>query len=266
MNAGRAQRVLVTGATGALGSQVVPALIRRGHPVRAMSRRPGPPGGSGAEWTVADLATGTGLPEALAGVSTVVHAAKDFSGLSTARSADAEYLSRLLPAAAAAGVGHVLYVSIVGVDRNPYPFYRVKVECERLLAGSGVPYSVVRASQFPQLVAGVLRRGLRGPLLFVPAGFAAEPVATEDLAEHLADLVGSGPSGTITEFAGPQRLRARDLAADWLRATGRRALVVPVWLRGPVARAFRMKSNIAGPGAPRGTTTWREYLSQHAGL
>ncbi|HVX44376.1 MAG TPA: NAD(P)H-binding protein [Mycobacteriales bacterium] len=255
--------VLVTGATGSLGSVLVPALTGRGHTVRAMSRRPG------EGRVVADLSTGEGLSEALAGVSVVVHAAKDLTNYRTGSSADADYLRPFLARAAEAGVEHFLYVSIVGVDRNPYPFYQVKLACERLIARSGLNYSVVRASQFPQLVLSTLQRGLRGPLCLVPLGFSAEPVAVEDVAVHIADRLEAGPSGAVTEFAGPERLTSSVVARIWLEESGERRIVVPVPVRGRVARAFRMQSNIADARAPRGTRTWREYVqdyvSQHAG-
>lgn len=252
-------QVLVTGATGSLGSALVPALHERGHTVRPMSRRRVP------GHAVADLSTGDGLDAALDGCSVVVHAARDLSDYKSGTSADADYLGRFLQRARRAGVEHFLYPSIVGVDRNPYAFYRVKLACEQLIARSGVPYSIVRAAQFPQLVLSTLLKGVRGPLCLVPFGFSAEPVAVQDVAEHLAGCIEAGPSGKVTEFAGPQRLTAPQIARIWLQVTGRRGIVVPVPIRGPVARAFRMQSNIADPGAPRGTRTWREYVSQHAG-
>lgn len=264
--------VLVTGATGSLGSALVPALAGRGHTVRAMSRqsRAGHPHpGSGERRVVADLSTGDGLAEALAGASVVVHAAKDLTDYKTGSSADADYLRPLLALAADAGIKHFLYVSIVGVDRNPYPFYQVKLACERLIARSGLDYSVVRASQFPQLVMSTLRRGMRGPLCLVPLGFSAEPVAVEDVAAHITDRVEAGPSNAVTEFAGPERLTSSAAARIWIEESGERKLVVPVPIRGRVARAFRLQSNIADADAPRGTRTWREfvrgYVSQHAG-
>jgi uncharacterized protein YbjT (DUF2867 family) len=260
--------VLVTGSTGSLGSALVPVLIARGHTVRAMSRRPAA-APAGADRVVADLSTGDGLAEALCGVSVVVHAAKDLTDHRSGRSGDADYLRPFLSRASEAGVDHFLYTSIVGVDRNPYAFYQVKLACERLIARSGIPYSVIRASQFPQLVLSTLRRGLRGPLCLVPYGFSAQPVAVEDYAEHIADRIETGPSNTITEFAGPERLTAPEIARIWLQETGQRKVIVPVPIRGRVARAFRLQSNIADAGAPRGTRTWREYVaaqsSQHAG-
>lgn len=248
--------VLVTGATGALGAVLVPALRSAGHTVRAMSRRPV------ADGIVADLTTGAGLADAVAGVDAVVHAASDPQG--DPEATDVAGTARLVDACVTAGVGHLVYVSIVGIDRNPRRYYRAKLEAERIVARSGVPYSTVRAAQFHELIADLLGRRLRrGPVLFLPTGYSAQPLAVEDLAAHLGQRLAAGPSSAVTEFVGPERLTGRELVRAW-RAAGRlRGPVLPVRLRGEVGRAFRMQSNIASPNAERGVVGWSQWLRQH---
>jgi uncharacterized protein YbjT (DUF2867 family) len=249
--------VLITGATGDLGAALIPVLRAAGHTVRAMSRRPG--GDSGV---IGDLTTGDGLTDAVAGVDAVIHAASDPYG--DPQATDVAGTRRLVEASAAAGVGHLLYVSIVGVDRNPYPYYRAKHEAERIVARSGTPYSVVRAAQFHEFIARLLEIRLRrGPVLFLPYGYSAQPLAAADCAAHLAGLLAAGPSSATTEFVGPERLTGREILRAW-RLTGRRAgPTLPVWLRGDVGRAFRMQSNIGSPNAPHGQLGWTQWLREH---
>lgn len=248
--------VLVTGATGTLGRDLVPLLRDRGWGARVMSRRPG------AGRVVADLTTGVGLPAAVEGVSAVVHAATDYLGDHEA--VDVGGTRLLAEACAAAGVRHLLYVSIVGIDRNPLPYYAAKLAAERVVARCGVPYSIERVSQFHDLVEEVLRRVNYGPVSLVPAGWSAQPVAVRDVAAHIGDRLVAGPSGAVTEFTGPERLGARALARARMRAGRRLGVVLPLPVPGRVARAFRMQSNIASPGAPRGDTTWSDWLSHDA--
>lgn len=246
--------VLVTGATGDLGMALVPALRAAGHSVRAMSRQNGD--------VRADLTTGSGLADAVAGCEVVVHAASDSAG--DPQATDVAGTQRLTEVCLAAGVGHLLYVSIVGVDRNPLPYYQAKLEAERIVARSGLPYSIVRGAQFHEFLAGLLTARLRrGPVLFLPARFAAQPVAAGDFAGHLVARVGAGPTGETTEFVGPERLSGREILRAWRAAGGRVGPALPVWRRDAAAKAFRMKSNIASPDAPHGEIRWTQWLRDH---
>ncbi|MFJ8044386.1 SDR family oxidoreductase [Kitasatospora sp. NPDC096147] len=246
--------VLVTGASGVLGREVVARLVARGVAVRALSRR-ARGGADGVEWVVGDLAKGEGVGAAVAGVRAVVHCASDIRHPKN----DLPGLRHLLAAARAAGVEHVVNISIVGVDRIPYPYYRIKWQGERLLAESGLGWTNLRATQFPALLTTAFGALAKLPVLLVPAGTACQPVDQGEVAERLVELALAAPAGRVPDLGGPQVLGARELAEGWLRATGRRKRVVEVRLPGKAAAAYRAGEHTTAHAD--GRRTWAEYLA-----
>jgi uncharacterized protein YbjT (DUF2867 family) len=243
--------VLITGASGTLGSAVTPRLAKQGYTVRPMTRsaRDG--------WVTADLRTGEGLDEAVRGVDVIVHLA---SAPGRPRQTDVEGTRRLLDAAAKAGVGHVLYVSINGIDRVPYSYYQAKLDTEEIVKASGIPYTILRAAQFhdfAEMLLSLLSKA--GPVIIDPS-WRLQPVAIEDVAERIAELIARPAEGDTTEYAGPQVLTFEDLARSWLAARGRKR---PIWrLRFPgrMARAIRAGAQTT-EAIPAGTRTWQDYLA-----
>ncbi|MFC8717155.1 SDR family oxidoreductase [Kitasatospora sp. NPDC057198] len=245
--------ILVTGGTGTLGRVVVRRLLSRGCPVRVLSRQAHTPGEHG--WAVGDLVTGRGVEAALSGAGTVVHCA------TTNGKRDVVATRRLVEAARAAGAAHLLYVSIAGVDRVPLGHYRTKAECERLVVESGLGWTVLRATQFHDLVARVLDGLSKAPVLLVPRGVSFQPVDVREVAERVAQLAEAGPVGRADDFGGPQVRPVEALAADFLAARGRRRPVLRAPLPGGVGRALRAGGNLV-PAHPAGRTTFAEFLAQ----
>ncbi|MEH6375341.1 NAD(P)H-binding protein [Streptomyces sp. KLMMK] len=246
--------VLVTGGTGTLGRAVVARLLADGVPVRVMSRRARRAGDDAAyEWAVADLAKGTGLDAALAGVRTVVHCATN------ARN-DVVATRRLVEAARRAGSPHLVYISIVGIDVVPLPYYRSKREAERTIQASGLPWTVLRTTQFHDLVATMTTVQRRLPVVLTLSGTRAQPVEVTEVADRLVELVRGAPAGRVPDMAGPEVRDARDLAAATLRAMGLRRRVVPLRLPGRIARALRAGGNLA-PDRAVGKVPFEQYLA-----
>ncbi|HSK60875.1 MAG TPA: NAD(P)H-binding protein, partial [Actinomycetospora sp.] len=214
--------VLVTGGTGTLGRALV---ARLGRP-RVLSRRAGP------GHVVGDLRTGEGLDDAVADVSVIVHCA-------TAPRGDAAATERLLAAARRAGTPHVVHVSIVGADRIPLPYYREKVRAERVVESSGLPATILRATQFHDLLATLFATTARAGVLPVLAATSFQPIAVDDVAARLAEIVAGAPQGRATDLGGPEVRGMDDLARAWRHATGRRRPVLPLRLPGAIARGFR---------------------------
>lgn len=250
--------VLVTGGTGTLGRAVVPALLRDGHAVRVLSRRPRAL--SGVEWAEADLATGEGLPKAVAGIDTVVHlASAPYRGPYTTR-VDVQGTARLAAAARSAEVRHLLFASIIGVDVVPWGYFRQKLSAERSIAGAGVRWSVLRFTQFHPFLDRALRGVGRFPLAFIDPGITAQPVDPADAAERLLRRVQQGPSNTIEEFAGPETLTGGELLDQWLGAMGRTPRVRTISVPGQLGRVFR-DGGLTTDAEPTGSITWAQYLT-----
>lgn len=237
--------ILVTGGTGILGRPTVELLRAAGHDVRILSRSTG-----------GDLSTGAGLTEALEGVDTVLHLA------TSASKRDVPQTQRLVDAAKAAGVTHVVYISIVGVDTVPYSYYRAKFACEQIIEASGIPFTILRATQFHSFVAMIPRAQRRLPVIF-SLNAPDQPIKVEEVAERLVELVGAGPSGLVADIGGPQQLTVREAIAIWQRAAGTRKPVWTIPLGGKMMRAMRAGEHMPGlPGYGRGT--FAEYAQREA--
>jgi uncharacterized protein YbjT (DUF2867 family) len=249
-------RVLVTGGAGGFGRALVPRLVDRGYTVRILSRRP-VPAGITTEWSQADIESGAGLTAALAGVGVVVHAASSSS--KHTRQVDVEGTRRLLQVARAAEVAHFAYISIVGIERTPFAYYRHKLAAEALLRDSSLPWSILRATQFHTLIDTYLHGADRLPLFLLPTDLQFQPIDVGDAAERMAECVAAGPGGRLPDIGGPEVLTFGALARAWIEARGRQRRIVHLPLPGSFAAALRQGSNTC-PDQRYGRITWAEWL------
>lgn len=239
----------IVGGTGTLGQHVAAELRARGHKVRVLSRH-------APDYRV-DLATGDGLDDALAGCDVVVDASNNASRHAAGILVDGS--RRLLAAGAAAGVAHHVSVSIVGCDQVPIGYYRVKVDQEQVVERGPVPWSIVRSTQFHELVGAVLAAAGRWRVLPVPP-LAVQPVAAAEAAKVVADVAEGAPLTGRFAVAGPEICDARELARSWRSVTGRRAVLVPVPLPGKTGRALRAGALTTQQPDARGTTGFADWL------
>jgi uncharacterized protein YbjT (DUF2867 family) len=242
-------RIAVAGGTGLTGKLVVEALRARGHEPVAMARALG-----------VDLVRGTGLDEALAGVDALV----DVTHVQTARKSVAVAFfdaagRNLLAAAERAGVRHLVTLSIVGVDRVRNPYYAGKLRQEEIVRGGGVPWTVLRATQFHDFAGHVLHT-VPGPVALVPSA-PVQPVAVREVAEALAALAHGEPRGMAPEIAGPRVESLVGMARRLIAAGGaRKRPVLPVRLPGGMSGGGLLPT---GEG-PRGTVTFADWLAERA--
>jgi uncharacterized protein YbjT (DUF2867 family) len=250
--------VLVTGGTGTLGRHVVTLLRQSGHRARIFSRNPR----GHVDAVRGDLRTGEGLERALAGMEVVVHSASATRAPLRGRSTDVGGTRRLLERARAAKVEHVVFVSIVGIDRVAYPYYRTKLETEAVVKAGHVPWSILRATQFHGFVDLLLARFSRLPgVTAVPFEWRLQPVDALEVARRLVDVALNRPAGMLPDFGGPEVRDLKSLAESWLAARRERRRLVN--LRVPLKMSRQIADGgLTCPDHRAGAQTFDEYLAE----
>lgn len=255
-------RILVTGGTGGLGRDIVRALLAAGQVARVFTHREDVAVSHGVELARGDLRTGNGLDAALRDASIVIHCASNAreEGFAT----DIEGTRTLMRAARHVGTAHVVFISIVGVDRSDYPYYEAKREAERIVESSAVPWTILRATQFHHLVYGLLQSWDDGTeRLGVAAGMRFQPVGREEVAARLIELANAEPAGYAPPMRGPETLTIEEMAQRYLDARKKRGVrVEAVAQTGTRYRVFRSGVNLVPEDvtATRGRETLAEFL------
>lgn len=254
-------RILVTGGNGGLGRELTPRLSRAGYIVRVLSRQPRPANlPAEVEWATADLENDTGLKEAVTDVEAVIHAAS--SPFHREQQVDIEGTQRLLKVAKAANVKHFVHVSIVGIERIAIPYYQVKVASEVVVREGGLPYTILRATQFHSLIDGVFLAPYRNlPFGFLPTDLKFQPIETGEVADRLVDIAGQAPAGLLPDMGGPEVLTLGDMAKQWFAARGKRFWMWPIHLPGAFPNGFRHGYNTC-PDQRDGKMTWAQWIQQ----
>src|ERR671919_42277 len=217
-------KIVVIGGSGLIGTKLVYRLREKGHEVVAASPSTG-----------VNTITGEGLAEALAGAQVVVDLANAPSWDDKAVLEFFETSGRnLLAAEAAAGVRHHVALSIVGTDRTPdNGYFRAKVAQEKLIETSGIPYTIIRSTQFMEFLGGIAASSSDGSRVRLSPGLS-HPTAGADVAPITADVALAAPRSGIVEIAGPERAPFNEIVARYLKALGDPRTVV----RDPEARYF----------------------------
>jgi uncharacterized protein YbjT (DUF2867 family) len=260
--------ILVTGGTGTLGRLVVPRLREAGAKVRVLSRQARDDHGTAGdvEFVRGDLDTGAGIEAAVAGAEIIVHCAG-------AQKGDGDKARALVRAASAAGRPHLVNISVVGADRIPqgsgldramFGYFGSKLAAEQVVAGSGLPWTTLRATQFHDLWLTVARALARLPVIPVASGVRFQPVDAGEVADRLVELALGSPSGLAPDIAGPRIYPMADLVRAYLRAVGKRRPLLPMRLPGRAAAAVRAGANLA-PERATGLLTWEDFLAARLG-
>jgi uncharacterized protein YbjT (DUF2867 family) len=217
-------KIVVIGGTGLIGSKTIPILRQRGHEAIAAAPNTG-----------VNTITGEGLKEVMVGTEVVIDLANAPSWEDKAVLEFFETSGRnLLNAETAAGVRHHIAVSIVGTDRTPdNGYFRAKVAQERLIEKSGLPYTIIRSTQFMELLRKIADSATEGRTVRVSPGLF-QPIAADDVAAAVADVALAAPRNGIVEIAGPERAPFDEIVARYLKAIGDPRTVV----RDPEARYY----------------------------
>ncbi|MEU4349318.1 NAD(P)H-binding protein [Streptomyces sp. NPDC023838] len=250
--------ILVTGGTGTLGRLVVSRLRDAGADVRVLSRK-SRPDENGIAYVTGDLAKDQGIGPAVDGVRAVVHCASDKKG-------DADATRNLVRAAEKAKVAHLVYISIVGVEDVSFGYFKSKLESERVVTESGVPWTLLRVTQFYDFVLNGAQKARKLPLVPVPAGFRVQPIDPEEVADRLTELALDEPAGRVRDLVGPQATDAVAMIRAYLKAVHKGSPVVPVWMPG----IGKIRAGGLLPKGPEGgydtaRVSWEEFLAAKLG-
>ena len=216
-------KIVVIGGTGLIGSKTVAILRQGGHDVVAASPNTG-----------VNTITGQGLKEAMAGAQAIIDLA---NSPSFEDRAVLEFFTtsegNLLPAETAAGVRHHVALSIVGTDGSDNGYFRAKVAQEKLIETSGIPYTIIRSTQFLEFLGAIAASGADGNIVRISPGLF-QPIAADDVAAIVADVALAAPRNGVVEIAGPERAPFNEVVARYLKAIGDPRVVVS----DPEARYF----------------------------
>jgi uncharacterized protein YbjT (DUF2867 family) len=202
-------KIVVIGGTGLIGSKTVAILRRGGHDVVAASPNTG-----------VNTITGEGLKEAMAGSQVVIDLANSPSFEDKAVLEFFETSERnLLPAETAAGVRHHVALSIVGTDRSDNGYFRAKVAQEKLIKTAGIPYTIIRSTQFLEFLGAIAASSADGTIVRISPGLF-QPIAADDVADIVAKVALASPRNGIIEIAGPERAPFNEFVARYLKAVG----------------------------------------------
>jgi uncharacterized protein YbjT (DUF2867 family) len=202
-------KIVVIGGTGLIGSKTVAMLRQGGHEVVPASPNSG-----------VNTITGEGLKEAVAGAQVVIDLANSPSFEDKAVLEFFETSGRnLLAAEAAAGVRHHVALSIVAIDRTDNGYFRAKVAQEKLVESSGLPYTIIRSTQFLEFLRGIADSSTDGKMVKLPP-VLFQPIAADDVAANVADVALAPPRNGIVEIAGPERVPFNQIVARYLKAVG----------------------------------------------
>ncbi len=231
-----------------MGRLLVPVLQERGHEVRTLSRTLGRATHTG------DLTTGKGVLSAAAGADLIVHAASDTRHLGRADRVQTRHLLDTCTRSS-----HLLYVSIVGIESIPYRYYKKKLACEQLLEVHRVPHTILRATQFHELIARLLKAVERLPVAPLPLDFLVQPVAAREVCGRIADLMAREPVRRADDFGGPEVLTLNEMAHRWRAHRSRPRRLVRLPVPGLVGTGFRLGRNTT-PDHRDGAQTCEEFL------
>ena len=203
-------KIVVIGGSGLIGKKVVKRLLDKGHEVIAASPSSG-----------VNAVTGEGLAEAMKGADVVVDVANSPSF------EDREVLEffeksgkNLMKAEKEEGVNHHVALSVVGTDKlGESGYFRAKMMQEKLIRESGIPYSIVRATQFLEFLGAIAESGADGNRIKLSSAYL-QPIASDDVARLIVDVVLKPPVNGIVEIAGPEKMSMAQMVAKYLKAKG----------------------------------------------
>jgi uncharacterized protein YbjT (DUF2867 family) len=254
--------ILVTGATGTLGREVVRLALARNQNVRAFVRKAEAALPEGVEAFPGDLRTDAGLREATKGVDAVVHCATFFDAGNVT---DLEGARHLIAAAAENGSPHLVYISIVGIDHSKFSYFQGKLAIERMIEKSGLPFTILRTTQFHDFVRKLITsfEDKEASAIVLPAGMRFQSIDASEVADALVTLATQPPVGRAPDMAGPEILTLEEMADTYKRVCRKPHVIRSEPSESDFHDAFRFGSNLM-PDRAVGRTKWETFLRRQS--
>ena len=251
------KQVLVTGGTGTLGREVIHQLIEQGNEVSVLTSKEKTDLPPSVKIYHCDLTKPDTLQKAGLNAEVIVHCA---SNSSDSQNVDVLGTRNLLATVSRDKLKHFIYISIVGVDKSDFPYYKAKYEVERQVENSGLPYTILRATQFHDFVLNRLihpfDKGL-GKVLELPKGLRLQPIDIIEVSEVVTELTNNNARNTTIEIGGPEVLSIGKLAQGYFDYIGRKDKIELVPM--DIFKVFQTGINLC-PDKKRGQITWEKYL------
>ncbi|HXE51622.1 MAG TPA: SDR family oxidoreductase [Tepidisphaeraceae bacterium] len=247
-------KIIVIGGSGLIGSRLCKKLADRGQDVLAASPKSG-----------VNSVTGEGLSRAITGAQVVVDVSNAPSWDDSAVMKFFDTSTRnLLAAEAKAGARHHVALSVVGTDRlQESGYFRAKLDQEKLIAASGIPYTIVRATQFFEFMGGIAQASTDGNVVRLPAALM-QPMAADDVAAAMADYALGPPLNRIVEIAGPEVMGVDEAVRRFLSATGDPRQVITDANAPYYGIQVSERALLPDHAARPGPTRFDDWLDQHA--
>lgn len=254
------QSVLITGGTGTLGQEISKQLLEKGYAVNILSSKEKPEIAFFTNIIQGDLTNPASLKQAIESSDIIIHCA---SNPRNAPIVDMDGTKNLLALLDSTHCKHFIYISITGVDKSDYPYYQTKYAVEKLVETSGLPYSILRATQFHDLVLfrliQVFDQGV-GKSIQIPANMRFQSIDKIDAAAAIVDLVNSEPTNAVTTIGGPEVLTLEAMIQTYFVQSGRIDEIEYIEPTMAFHQVFTTGINLCPENAIDGIK-WKEYLS-----
>ena len=251
------KRIWITGGTGKVGRVIIPRLLEQGNEVHVLTTQKNPGLSSEVGIYQGDLTKAFTLQNAFSNAEIILHCASNFLD---PENVDVTGSRNLLSVVPKKKLKHLIYISIVGVDKSQYPYYKAKYEVEQMIMKSGIPFTNLRATQFHHFVLHRIIKPIdtgEGKILQLPENFTFQSIDISDVAEKIIELVGRIPQNETISIGGPEVLSLEKMAQDYLDYLGRKDKIESV---PPESfKIFQTGINLC-PDKSYGKVTWEKYL------
>lgn len=224
-------KILITGGTGTLGKKVCELLDAQHIPYVVGTRRKS----ENNHLVTMDLIQNTGISEAVVGKELIFHLATDLKK-------DTEATQNLLKALGGQSKVHLVYISIVGIEDIPFSYYRQKLASEKAIKQSGIPHTIVRATQFHEFAHGIIANLLKYRIGILPKKIVLQTIDVSLVAKELVSVSQKTPENKTYELGGAEILNFGQMADIWLKLTGKHRWIINIPIPGKLGKALRYGS------------------------